>query len=75
MEFILEYSKFNNWKEGDIVWIHYWYKFLKTPVKLLKKKKGGWIVTHDIEQSKLKNAPDEQIKNTDIFAEYKPKQI
>jgi hypothetical protein len=66
MKFLLEYSSF--YKEGDIVLIEYWYNHMITPVKIIEKKsKKSLKVSHNISESKIKNAPDEIIKNTEII--------
>jgi hypothetical protein len=66
MKFILEYKSF--YKEGDIVLIEYWYNDMITPVKILKKiSKKSYKVTHNVPNSKIKNAPDEIIKLSDII--------
>lgn len=66
MKFILEYKSFYN--EGDIVLIEYWYNDMITPVKILEKvSKLSCKVSHNIPNSKIKNAPDEIIKMSDII--------
>jgi hypothetical protein len=66
MKFILEFKSFYN--EGDIILIEYWYNDMITPVKVLEKiSKSSYKVTHNIPQSKIKNAPDEIIKSSDII--------
>jgi hypothetical protein len=43
-----------------------------TPVKITEKiSKVSFKVTHNIEQSKIFNAPDEIIKTKDILDKYK----
>jgi len=66
MKFLLEYKSFYN--EGDIILIEYWYNDMITPVKILEKvSKQSYKVTHNIPNSKIKNAPDEIIKTKDII--------
>jgi hypothetical protein len=66
MKFILEFKSFYN--EGDIILIEYWYNDMITPVRVLEKiSKSSYKVTHNIPQSKIKNAPDEIIKSSDII--------
>ena len=66
MKFILEYKSFYN--EGDIVLIEYWYNDMITPCKIIEKvSKKSFKVSHNIPQSKIKNAPDEIIKTSDII--------
>ncbi len=69
MKYILEFKSFYN--EGDIVLIEYWYKDIETPVKILEKRGKTYLITHDIEQSKIKNAPDEIISKKDIIAPWR----
>lgn len=66
MKFLLEYKSFYN--EGDIVLIDYWYNDMITTVKIVKKlSKSSYKVTHNNPNSKIKNAPDEVIKSSDII--------
>jgi hypothetical protein len=81
MKFILEYKKWRpTYEVGDIVLVEYWYlneddcsQYLNkelplTPVKITEKlSKVSFKVTHNIPNSKIKNAPDEVIKSTDII--------
>ncbi len=69
MKFILEFKSY--YKEGDIVNIKYWYNRMITPVKILEKRGNKYKVTHNIPQSKIKNAPDELLKNSDIISPYR----
>jgi hypothetical protein len=66
MEFILEYKKF--FEIGDKVYIYYWYKHILTPVKILEKIGNKYKVSHDIEESKIRNAPDELIKTSEVIS-------
>ncbi len=66
MKFLLEFKSF--YKEGDVVLVEYWYNDMVTPVKILEKlSKVSYKVSHNIPDSKIKNAPDEVIKSTDII--------
>lgn len=70
MKFLLEYKSF--YKEGDIVLIEYWYNHMITPVKIIEKiSKKSLIISHNISESKIKNAPEEIIKTTDIIDIYR----
>jgi hypothetical protein len=69
MKFILEYKKY--YKEGDIILIEYWYNHMVTPVKILEKRKNTFLVSHNISDSKIQNAPDETIKNSQIISPYR----
>ena len=74
MRHILEYKSF--YKEDDIVLIEYWYNSeyvnLITPVRILEKiSKVSFKVSHNVEGSNIKNAPDEIIKTRDIIDKYR----
>ena len=66
MNYLFEFKSF--YKVGDIVLIEYWYNGVIVPVKIIEiKSKRKFIVSHNIEQSKIFNAPDEEIKPSDII--------
>lgn len=66
MNFLLEFKSF--YKEGDIVLIEYWYNDIITPVKIIERiSKSSFKVSHDVANSKIKNAPDEIVKSSDII--------
>ncbi len=69
MKFLLEYSKYKkNYEVGDTVLIEYWYNDMITPVKIIEKISNiTYKVSHNIEKSKISNAPDELIKSSDII--------
>ena len=69
MKFILEYK--NYYKEGYIVLNEYWYNHMVTPVKILEKRKNTFLVSHNISDSKIQNAPDETIKISQIISPYR----
>lgn len=69
MKFILEFKTY--YKEGDIVNIKYWYNKMITPVKIVEKKGNKYLVSHDISQSKIKNAPNESLRSSDIISPYR----
>lgn len=69
MQFILEYNNF--YKKDDIVLIHYWYNNIITPVKILDINKRKILISHNNNFSKIKNAPNEIIKSSDIIDLYK----
>lgn len=70
MKFLLEYKSFFN--EGDIVLIEYWYNDMITPCKIIEKvSKRKFKISHNISESKIKNAPDEIIKSSDIIDLYR----
>ena len=66
MKYILEYKSF--FKEGDKVLIEYWYNHMVTPVKILEKNGKKYLVSHNVSESKIPNAPDELIKRSDIIS-------
>ena len=66
MKFLFEFKSF--YKEGDIVLIEYWHNDMITSCKILEKiSKVSYKVTHDVPNSKIRNAPDEIIKSSDII--------
>ncbi len=66
MKFILEFKSF--YDVEDIVLIEYWYNDMLTPVKIVEKlSKVSYKVSHNVPESKIKNAPDEVIKSSDII--------
>ncbi len=70
MQFIVEFKSF--YKIGDIVLIEYWYGDIITPVKIIEQvSPRTFKVSHNIEQSKIFNAPDEIIKSSDIIDTYR----
>jgi len=70
MQFIVEFNSF--YKVGDIVLIEYWYNDMITPVKIIEQLSSRTIkVSHNIEQSKIFNAPDEIIKPSDIIDNFR----
>lgn len=68
MKWLSEYRQF--FKEGDIVTIEYWYNSMLTPVQIIERKKGKYLVSHKNSFSKIQNAPDELIKSSDILDKY-----
>jgi hypothetical protein len=72
MDFLLEFKGFQ-FKEGDVVLIHYWYNDMVTPVKILEKKGNFFEVSHNVPHSKIQNAPDEKVKSTEIISKFRLK--
>lgn len=68
MVHILEYGSY--FKDSDTVVIEYWYNGMLTPVKIIGKKRGRFLVSHDVDQSKIRNAPDEWVRTSDIIDKY-----
>ena len=72
MKFILEYKAF--YKEDDIILVEYWYNDMITPVRVIEKvSKSRFKVSHDVEGSAIRNAPDEIIKTSEILDKHKTK--
>jgi len=69
MKYILE--KKNFYDVGDTVIIEYWYNHMLVPVKILELKGRKYKVSHNVEMSKIKNAPDEVISSRDIIDKVK----
>ena len=70
-EFVKE-SKTNDYMIGDIVMIRYWLTGDITPVKLIEKiTQNNFIASHKVEYSELFNAPDQEIKKSQIIWLYK----
>ena len=65
MRFILEFKKY--YDVDDTVLIEYWYNGMITPVKIIDKVGRSYIVSHNVKESKIQNAPDEKIKSGDII--------
>ena len=71
MKLLLEFNSFR-YNVGDVVLIKYWFDDkLITPVKILEKKGSYFVVSHNVKQSKIWNAPNEQIKSLQIIDRYK----
>jgi hypothetical protein len=68
MNHIFEYASF--YKPGDLVLVEYWYNGMVTPVKILEGNKGRYLVSHDTDGSRIKNAPDEWVRSSDIIDRY-----
>lgn len=65
MKYLFEYKTF--YTVDDIVLIEYWYNHMISPVKIIGKVGNKFLISHNIPQSKIKNAPDEYIKSSDIM--------
>lgn len=66
MQYITEFKEF--YKVGDIIILEYWYNDMLTEVKIVEKlSKVSYKVSHDVPESKIKNAPDEVVKSSDII--------
>ena len=65
MNYLLEFK--SHYKEGDIVLIEYWYNDMITPVSILERVGRKYKVSHNIDQSEIRNAPEELIESRDII--------
>jgi len=66
MKYILEKKSF--YSEGDIVYIEYWYNKMITKVRIKEIKGRKFLVSHNISESKIQNAPDELLKPSQIIS-------
>ncbi len=66
MKYLIEKSSFYN--IGDIVFLEYWYNKMITPVIIKEKNGRSYLVSHNIKESKIQNAPDELIKPSQIIS-------
>jgi hypothetical protein len=58
----------NDFMVGDIVMIRYWLTGDVTPVKIVEKiTKNNFIVSHKVQDSELFNAPNQEIKKSQII--------
>lgn len=69
MIYITEFNSF--YKNNNIVLIHYWYNHMVTPVRILEKKGNKYLVSHNNDHSKIKNAPNEYVSKSDIIDLFK----
>ena len=65
MKYLIERSKYYN--VGDVVLIEYWYNDMITSVTIKEIKGNKYLISHNTESSKIKNAPDEILKSSDII--------
>ena len=61
------------YKVGDIILLEYWYNDMITVCEIVDIIGRKYKVSHNIPQSKIKNAPDEIIKKSDIIDRLKVK--
>lgn len=69
LSFLIE--KKNFYKKGDLVLIEYWYNDMITVCEIIDIIGKKYKVSHNIPQSEIKNAPDEEIKSSDIIDKLK----
>jgi hypothetical protein len=65
MNFLLEFKDF--YKVGDKILIEYWYNGMITNCIIKEKRGRKYLISHNIDESKIKNAPDEIISQSDII--------
>lgn len=71
MQYIVEYKNF--YKVGDIILLEYWYNGMIVPAKIIENiSKSRFKVSHNVDASSIRNAPDEVIKSSDILDMHKP---
>jgi len=75
MNYLLKYSNFevltekkSFYQKGDIVYIEYWYNKIITPVIIKEKQGNKFLVSHNVSESKIKNAPDELLRSSQIIS-------
>jgi hypothetical protein len=69
LKYIFEKREFYN--IGDIVIIEWWYNRMITPVKIIDVVGRKYKVSHNIEESKIFNAPDELISSKEVIDYFK----
>jgi hypothetical protein len=66
MKYLIE--KRNYYNIGDIVFLEYWYNKMITKVRIKEIKGRKFLVSHNISDSKIQNAPDELITSSKIIS-------
>lgn len=69
MKYIIE--KKDYYKIGDKIILEYWYNDIITICKIIDIVGRKYKISHNIDESKIFNAPDEMIKTSDIIDIYK----
>ena len=69
MIYLTEFNSF--YKINDIVVIEYWYNHMITPVRIIEKKGNKFLVSHNVPNSEIKNAPDELLSKSNIIDRHK----
>jgi len=69
MIYLTEFNSF--YKINDIVLIEYWYNHMITPVRIIEKKGNKFLVSHNVPNSEIKNAPDELLSKSNIIDRHK----
>jgi hypothetical protein len=70
MMFLFEFKSF--YQSGDTVLIEYWYNHMITPVVILGKSRKKYKISHNVEGSEIRNAPDEEILGREIISKVNP---
>ena len=65
MKYIIE--KKDYYKIGDIIILEYWYNDMLTVCKIIDIIGRKYLISHNIPNSKISNAPDEMVKSSDII--------
>lgn len=65
LEYLCEFK--NHLVPGDQVLIEYWYNDMITPVIIKERKGNRYLVSHDVEGSDIRNAPDELVGVREII--------
>jgi hypothetical protein len=72
MKYIFEYKSYYN--VDDLILIEYWYNDMICVCKIVERIGRKYKISHNIDESIIKNAPDEIISASDIIDHYrKPK--
>lgn len=69
MKYLIEKS--NYYKVNDVVLIEYWYNNIITPVLIKEIKGHKYLITHNIESSKIQNAPDEIVSTSEVIDKFR----
>lgn len=71
MKYLLESKNF--YKKDDKILIQYWYNGMLTPCLIKERIGNKFLISHNVEGSKIRNAPDEKISTKDIVSKYNKK--
>ncbi len=69
MIYLTEFNSF--YKIGDVVLIEYWYNHMITPCRIVEKRGNKFLVSHNVPNSEIKNAPDELLSKSSIIDRHK----
>jgi hypothetical protein len=65
MRYIIERK--DHYKIGDMIILEYWYNDMLTVCKIVDIIGKKYLISHNVSNSKIPNAPDEIIKSSDII--------